>query len=333
MAINKSIRRRDRLSLQSLADRIVPAITFTDVAGHLTIIGDDNNNSFEVAVSGDKKFILRFAPNSPALNTNVPVKGTTEITIQGNGGNDNIRIAPLGSLSIANAITVQGGAGNDTLFGSSKADNLDGGANNDSLFGGAGNDTVFGNTGNDTLTGSLGNDFVSGGDDIDTILENGNVNFFLSNAFGGPSLTAGVLGTDPIASIEIGRLIGGAGNNLINASSFIGSVFLDGGGGNDTLIGALGSDTMVGGTGNDSLDGSLGDDSLTGATGNDTLRGDAGDDLLVGGFGVDVIDGGDDDDRLSEAFGSTALKTLTLTNTTFRHKEGTLDVTDSLISM
>lgn len=330
---NRRAWHRRPLSIQSLDERIVPAITFTNVAGHLTIIGDDNNNSFEVAVSGDKKFIVRVGPNSPALNTNVLVKGTTQITVEGNGGNDNISIAPLGSLSIANAISVQGGAGNDTLIGSSKVDSLDGGDNNDSLFGAAGNDTVFGNNGNDTLTGSLGNDFVSGGDDIDTILENGNVDFFLSNVFGGPSLSAGILGTDLVVSIEVARLIGGAGNNVISTSAFLGEVFLDGGGGNDTLIGASGNDTMVGGTGNDSLEGSLGNDSLTGASGNDTLRGQSGDDLLVGGFGVDVIDGGDDDDRLSEAFGSTALKTLTLTNTTFRHKEGTLDVTDPLTSI
>jgi len=334
MTIHAANRNSRQLKLTSLDERITPAITFTNVAGHLTIIGDDNNNTIDVAVSSDKKFIVRFGSiNIPALNTGVLVKSTTQITVRGNGGNDNISIVSLGSLSIANAISVQGGAGNDTLIGSSKGDNLDGGDNNDSLFGGAGNDTVFGNTGNDTLTGSLGNDFISGGDNVDTVLEIGNVNFSISDAFGGPSLSAGTLGTDSIFSLEIARLIGGTGNNFINANSFIGSVFLDGGAGNDTLIGAFGNDTMVGGTGNDSLEGNTGDDSLTGASGNDTLRGEAGDDLLVGGFGVDVIDGGDDDDRLSEAFGSSAVKTLTLTDTTFRHKESTLDVTDSLVSI
>ena len=40
------------------------------------------------------------------------------------------------------------------------------------------------------------------------------------------------------------------------------------------------------------LDGGNGDDVLLGGAGNDTLNGGAGDDVLIGGDGLDVLDGG-----------------------------------------
>jgi Ca2+-binding RTX toxin-like protein len=315
-----------------LCDRVVPAITFTNVAGHLTIIGDDNNNSFSLGIGSDKQVIVSFGQNVPSLNTGVPIKSTNKITVQGNGGNDQINIVNFNSTALTNDITVEGGAGNDTLIGGVRNDNFDGGAGNDSLFGGAGNDTLFGNGGDDFLTGSTGNDFISGGDGVDTIIEIGNVNFSLASGFS-PTLNAGTLGNDSLNSIEIARLFGGAGNNSINANSFNGSVFLDGGAGNDSLVGGLGNDTLTGGTGNDSLTGNLGDDTLTGGNGKDTLRGGDGDDLLSGNFGADVIDGGADDDHLLELTGSTPAKTITLTNSTLRRQEGAMDETDTLASI
>ena len=47
-------------------------------------------------------------------------------------------------------LTVDGGAGNDTIIGSAGNDVLRGGADNDTLIGGGGNDTLDGGTGNDT---------------------------------------------------------------------------------------------------------------------------------------------------------------------------------------
>ena len=44
------------------------------------------------------------------------------------------------------------------------------------------------------------------------------------------------------------------------------------------------------------VDGGDGDDVLIGGDGNDVLNGGAGDDVLLGGPGIDVIDGGDGDD-------------------------------------
>ena len=67
------------------------------------------------------------------------------------------------------AVTLLGGAGNDTLTGGTKNDLILGQDGDDSLTGGAGNDTVLGGFGNDELFGGLGNDVLIGGFDDDTI--------------------------------------------------------------------------------------------------------------------------------------------------------------------
>src|SRR5215470_2158183 len=68
---------------------------------------------------------------------------------------------------------VDGGGGDDLIFGAESTDNIRGGDGNDiiwgkegrdKLFGDAGNDLIRGGMGNDTLTGGAGNDTLSGGD-------------------------------------------------------------------------------------------------------------------------------------------------------------------------
>ncbi len=77
---------------------------------------------------------------------------------------------------------------------------------------------------------------------------------------------------------------------------------IDGGGGNDivigdgaankadTLNGAGGNDRLYGLTGNDALNGGAGNDLLVGGDGNDRLTGDGGADVLTGGAGNDIFD-------------------------------------------
>ncbi|WP_071469447.1 calcium-binding protein [Roseinatronobacter thiooxidans] len=97
-------------------------------------------------------------------------------------------------------------------------------------------------------------------------------------------------------------------------------VFLEGGAGNDRLVGTVANDTLVGGAGDDILIGAggddvlyvdsganhliggEGDDSLIGGAGNDTLEGGWGNDLLVAGGGANLLMGGAGDDTLLGAF-------------------------------
>jgi Ca2+-binding RTX toxin-like protein len=66
---------------------------------------------------------------------------------------------------------------------------------------------------------------------------------------------------------------------------------IDGGNGNDRLVGGAGDETVLGGNGNDSLVGGAGAGTLDGGNGNDTLAGGNGAEKLLGGNGNDSIDG------------------------------------------
>ena len=61
---------------------------------------------------------------------------------------------------------IDGGTGNDRLYGAGGADRLTGGSGNDRLFGGSGNDTLSGGKGKDKLSGGTGNDKLTGGADV-----------------------------------------------------------------------------------------------------------------------------------------------------------------------
>ena len=74
--------------------------------------------------------------------------------------------------------------------------------------------------------------------------------------------------------------------------------YIDGGSGNDIVIGAMGHDTLDGGEGNDALYGQAGDDGLFGGNGNDAIYAGAGDDVLVGGEGRDALFGGEGADLI-----------------------------------
>jgi Ca2+-binding RTX toxin-like protein len=109
-------------------------------------------------------------------------------------------------------------------------------------------------------------------------------------------------------------LSGGAGNDVLLAAE--GDNLLLGGEGNDHLEGRSGTDTLEGGEGNDELNGRSGSDTLRGGGGNDVLNGGLGDDLLFGDqgtdtlngdYGNDVLVGGDDTDTLFGRSGNDVL--------------------------
>ncbi len=101
---------------------------------------------------------------------------------------------------------------------------------------------------------------------------------------------------------------GGLGNDTIIGS--MAGVFGDsisGGAGDDSIAGNGGNDSISGGDGNDTLDGGNGFDALSGDAGDDSLLGGNDGDTLLGGDGNDVQDGNDGDDFVSGGFGSDTL--------------------------
>ena len=103
-------------------------------------------------------------------------------------------------------------------------------------------------------------------------------------------------------TIDGGKLtVGPSGRDLESIVKDLaeGNVLLTGVGNlNDILEGGAGDDTLIGKMGHDYLKGGDGDDQLFGGRNKDTLEGGAGDDLLDGGRGIDRLDGGTGDDTL-----------------------------------
>lgn len=107
--------------------------------------------------------------------------------------------------------------------------------------------------------------------------------------------------------------IGGRGNDVFVDSGTLGGS-MDGGRGNDELIGGIGDNNLEGGRGSDILRGGSGNNNLSGGRGRDTLFAEDGSGTLDGGGGRDTIfagentsfvDGGSGRDELIVPRGST----------------------------
>ena len=79
------------------------------------------------------------------------------------------------------------------------------------------------------------------------------------------------------------------------------------GAGNDIIYGQAGDDTLWGQAGNDTLYGGIGADYLEGNEGDDILYGDQDNDILYGGAGNDILYGGQGDDTLRGGTGHNIL--------------------------
>ena len=87
---------------------------------------------------------------------------------------------------------------------------------------------------------------------------------------------------------------GGEGDDTLVGDHTIDYIF--GGSGNDTISGNSSTDFLLGGSGNDTIDGGWGNDWIRGGSGDDIIRGAFGSDVILGDAGNDVIDGGKQDD-------------------------------------
>jgi Ca2+-binding RTX toxin-like protein len=281
------------------------SFTFPATADTITLSDDGDAGNGQSLISHATDTTVTFSSPGTALVlalgdgddtlTATPLDGGfgATLTINGDSGADTMDASLLETN-----VKLNGSADNDTLTAGNGNDTLSGGAGEDELFGGPGNDKVKGQGNQDTLSGGDGDDTIEGGSSYNTLDESSDVNFVVTN-----TLLTGP-GTNTISDIDVVDLYGGPGNNLIDASSFTGRAFLNGGGGHDTLLGGAGHDVLRGGSGQDSLVGNDGDDRIYGQGGhNDNIDGGNGDDKLDGGNGRDILAGGNDDDRLTGGIG------------------------------
>jgi Ca2+-binding RTX toxin-like protein len=131
--------------------------------------GGNGAETFTVTAIGTR---VRFDRLSPAPFS-LDIGTTEELVVNANGGDDVITagngLAPLIHL------TLDGGAGNDTITGGDGDDKLIGGSGNDLVNGGRGNDTALLGDGDDTFVWNPGDgsDVVDGGTGNDKLVFNG----------------------------------------------------------------------------------------------------------------------------------------------------------------
>ena len=292
------------------------ATTATFSAGTLSVFGDSANNS--IVISRDAAGRILVNGGAIAVVGGTPtVANTSRMQVFGLAGNDIISLNEAnGALPAANLF---GGADNDTLVGGSGADQLFGQSGNDTLLGKGGIDLLFGGAGNDVLTGGDADDqaFGQGGDDRmiwnpgdDTDLNEGGEGIDTVEVNGGngaEQFAATANGVrvrfDRVApapfSIDIGTsesmvLNANGGDDTFAATGNLAALIkltVDGGAGNDRLLGGNGNDSLIGGDGNDFVDGNQGSDNALLGVGDDTFQWDPGDgsDVVEGQDGTDVL--------------------------------------------
>ena len=306
------------LAFEQLGARINLAVTasFSPLAGILTVIGDELGNNIQVSRNAAGSILVNGGA-VPVLGGTPTVANTARMQIFGLGGDDTLALNETnGALPQAQ---IFGGTGNDTLIGGSAADFLFGQTGNDTLSGRGGFDFLFGGTENDTLTGGDADDQVfgesgddrmiwnpgddtdlnEGGSETDTVEVNGGngAEVFTTTA-NGARVRFDRLDPAPFA-IDIGtseNLVVNAngGDDSFSATGNLAALIqitVEGGAGDDTILGSNGADRLRGGDGDDFVDGQQGNDVVFMGAGDDVFQWDPGD-------GSDTIEGQDGTDAM-----------------------------------
>jgi Ca2+-binding RTX toxin-like protein len=213
---------------------------------------------------------------------------TERFEVNGLGGDDILLAeAGVGALTL---LSVDGGAGVDTLNGSDGPDLILGGEANDVLNGGGGDDRVVGDRGADTMNGGEGDDTLvwNNGDGSD--IANGDTGRDDVEVNGAPA-AGDVFTVQPNAArIKFDR------TNLVPFSIDIGSsetLHANGLGGDDALtVGEVGAFEVTGA-------GGAGNDTLTGGGSSELFLGGSGNDTINPGGGLDIVSGDDGDDQVN----------------------------------
>ena len=162
------------------------------------------------------------------------------------------------------------------------------------LIGGDGDDELIGTVNDDNFIGGLGADIITGGLGVNTLIEDvvaekvviSSTQMVSTASLANPTDEV----VDTLSGISEAIIVGDDGDNIIDASSFLGTVVLGGGEGNDQLIGSAQDDVLTGGAGIDSIDGGGGSDQLVESA--RVSRGDAR--MILTDTSFDIGDGIDE---------------------------------------
>lgn len=180
--------------------------------------GGNGAEVFTTTANGTRVRFDRLDPAPFALDI-----GTSEfLFVNMNGGND--QFSATGNLAALIQITVDGGAGNDTILGSNGNDTLLGGDDNDFIDGQQGNDTISLGAGDDTFQWDPGDgsDTIEGGSGTDMLLFNGSAGAEIMEASANGArlrftrnLGNIVLDANGIEKVSV-NLLGGADTLIVN---------------------------------------------------------------------------------------------------------------------
>lgn len=210
-------------------------------------------------------------------------------------------------------------AGTVTIENVDETNFLDGGAGEDRLYGANYRDTLIGGAGNDFLLAGAGKDVLSGGDGDDVLYGDShvmNVENAAHTAYNYAGTVDFVAPDKEIANNDRAYFYQNNRNDAYFNNTKNYNDVLSGGNGADLIFGEIGDDIISGGEGNDRLFGDRpynsgyfadfanttnifqhlsanfqGNDFIDGGAGNDTLIGGGGDDQLIGGDADDVVYG------------------------------------------
>ena len=234
--------------VEELKCRQLLSVSYNLSSGVLTATGDGNSQTIHVfrstGVGVDDINIRETIGGASSDSQWYSTSSITQITILGQGGNDTIIIEtdgshPIGTEGVDTPTNVDGGVGDDTVWGGDGPDTANGndgydvlhGRNGaDTLRGGADCDEVYGYAGNDTIEGGTDGDFLQGGDGND-IVYGGTP----GDSDGASDTLYGDAGTDSV--------YGGGGNDIFHSDDGEAD-YLDGGDGSDTATDRDGSDTL-----------------------------------------------------------------------------------------
>jgi Ca2+-binding RTX toxin-like protein len=126
-----------------------------DSSGILRVGGTSGNDNILVTRTNNNK--VQVTLNNKVVSNNLSVSSVHEIHIWGRAGNDKIVVLLLDVPTV-----LQGGAGNDEMYGGAGSSLIFGGAGNDILVGGLAHNLLVGGDGSDTLIDAFGDDVLVG---------------------------------------------------------------------------------------------------------------------------------------------------------------------------
>jgi len=282
--------------------------------------GGNGAEVFSATANGARVRFDRISPAPFSLDI-----GTTEKLVVNMGGGDDM-FSATGNLAALTSVTVDGGAGNDTILGGNGNDLLFGGDGNDFIDGNQGADTAFLGAGDDTFQWDPGDgsDVVEGQDGFDTlffnganiaeqmdVLANGTRTLFTRNVGNITMDLAGVerINVNALGGADIITVHDMSGTGVTEVSVDLAAAGGAGDGAADQVIaqGSSGDDVIDAETNGTSgtVTGLAAVTNVTNLEAIDQLivDGGAGNDMLIGGAGTQVLHGGEGDDVLAGGAG------------------------------